>query len=144
MNTYIFSLFSLDHCRRQDLLNLKQLSLHFYNPLLVECPVQVAKKSTKTRYVSLLVKLYIMNSKCSSHRITCISTNTENNSFYDINSSDKNILTSYRPSARSVRQVMDRVFSFLLWPKRKARGPWKHRRKKTRIHNLPYGPSKRG
>ena len=25
--------------------------------------------------------------------------------------------------ARSVRQVMDRVFSFLLWPKREARGP---------------------
>ena len=32
--------------------------------------------------------------------------------------------------ARSVRQVMDRVFSFLLWPKREARGPWKQRRKK--------------
>ena len=25
--------------------------------------------------------------------------------------------------AQSVRQVMDRVFSFLLWPKREARGP---------------------
>ena len=25
---------------------------------------------------------------------------------------------------------MDRVFSFLLWPKRRARGPWKHGRKK--------------
>ena len=32
--------------------------------------------------------------------------------------------------ARSVRQVMDRVFSFLLWPKREARGPWKQGRKK--------------
>ena len=32
------------------------------------------------------------------------------------------IHTSYQPSARSVRQVMDRVFSFLLWPKREARG----------------------
>ena len=32
--------------------------------------------------------------------------------------------------ARSVRQVMDRVFSFLLWPKHGARGPWKQGRKK--------------
>ena len=32
--------------------------------------------------------------------------------------------------ARSVWQVMDRVFSFLLWPKREARGPWKQGRKK--------------
>ena len=31
--------------------------------------------------------------------------------------------------AWSVRQVMDRVFSFLLWPERKARGPWKQGRK---------------
>ena len=40
------------------------------------------------------------------------------------------IYTSYWPSSRSVRQVMDRVFSFLLWPKREARGPWKQGRKK--------------
>ena len=33
------------------------------------------------------------------------------------------INTSYWPSARSVRQVMDRVFVFLLWTKREARGP---------------------
>ena len=32
--------------------------------------------------------------------------------------------------ARSVRQVMNPVFSFLLWPKREARGPWKQGRKK--------------
>ena len=37
---------------------------------------------------------------------------------------------SYQPSARSVRQVMDRVFSFLSWPKREAHGPWKQGRKK--------------
>ena len=27
------------------------------------------------------------------------------------------------------RQVMDRVFPFLLWPKREASGPWKQGRK---------------
>ena len=38
--------------------------------------------------------------------------------------------------ARSVRQVMDQVFSFLrAWA-------MKTRKEKTRIHNLPYGPSK--
>ena len=40
------------------------------------------------------------------------------------------INTSYLPSVRSVRQVMDRVFSYLLWPKREAHRPWKQGRKK--------------
>ena len=41
-------------------------------------------------------------------------------------------------------QLWTEFFSFFLWPKREARGSWKQGRKKTRILNLPYGPSKRG
>ena len=40
--------------------------------------------------------------------------------------------------ARSVRQVMDRVFSFLLWPKREARGPCKQGRKKRGKNEVYY------
>ena len=33
---------------------------------------------------------------------------------------------------KALRQVMDQVFSFLLWPTCEARGPWKQGRKKRR------------
>ena len=35
----------------------------------------------------------------------------------------RQIHTSYQPSARSIWQVMDQVFAFLLWPMRGAHGP---------------------
>ena len=46
--------------------------------------------------------------------------------------------------ARSVRQVMDRVFFLPFMAQTRSARAMKTRKEKTRIHNLPYGPSKRG
>ena len=46
--------------------------------------------------------------------------------FYSVSS----IKSQHLKSARSVRQVMDQVFSFLLWPKHEAHRPRKQGREK--------------
>ena len=46
--------------------------------------------------------------------------------------------------ARSVRQVMNRVFFLPFMAQARSARAMKTRKEKTRIHNLPYGPSKRG
>ena len=71
--------------------------------------------SKTERFTSLLNQKTTSHCKCNSY--------CNRNVNFNINL----LLASF---ARSVRQVMDRVFSFLLWPKREARGPWKQGRKK--------------